>query len=133
AGLGEEAVATVGAGPTEPAVERLLPIHIRLIEVQAREAIRQGRDEVSPELTGDPAAFLQSLEYSDRRGEWLLGLARSGMVVPRFPSELVQLRERGVAVIDPSASAPSPAGAPAVVAGREAPGRLSLAGEIDTW
>jgi len=131
AGLGEEAVATVGAGPTEPAVERLLPIHIRLIEVQAREAIRQGRDEVSPELTGDPAAFLQSLEYSDRRGEWLLGLARSGLVVPRFPSELVQLRERVVAVIDQAASDPSLAGTPAHVVEGEEPGSLSLIGEID--
>jgi anti-anti-sigma factor len=130
-GLAQEAVANVGAGPTEPAVERLLPIHIRLIEVQSREAVRRDRGEVRPELTGDPEVFLRSLDYSDKRGEWLLGLARAGLTVPRFPSELMLLRERVVAAIEEAASAPSLAGTPAHVVEGEESGSLSLIGEID--
>jgi len=131
AGLAHEAVANVGTGPTEPAVERLLPIHIRLIEVQAREAFRQGREEVGPELTGEPETFLRSLDYSDRRGDWLLGLARAGLTVPRFPSDVISLRERVVAAIQQAATAPTLAGTPGHLVEGDEPGSLSLIGEID--
>jgi anti-anti-sigma factor len=130
-GRAREAVANVGTGPNEPAVERLLPIHIRLIEAQARNASRNQRDEVTPELTGDPTLFLKSLDYSTRRGEWLLGLARAGLNVPRFPSELVPLRERVVAAMQRAESAPAFLGTPAQVLAGEEPGSFALIGEID--
>src|SRR5438445_7479872 len=86
AGLAQEAAANVGAGPSEPTVERLLPIHMRLIEVQAKDAQKKGRAEVAPELTGDPGLLDRSLDYSTKRGEWLLGLARAGLNVPKVPA-----------------------------------------------
>jgi anti-anti-sigma factor len=131
AGLASEAVASVGTGPTEPVVERLLPIHMRLIEVQAKDALKKGRSEVAPELTGDPELLDRSLDYSTKRGEWLLGLARAGLSVPKFPSELVSLRERVVASVQSAMSAPTVVGTPAELLAGEEPGRFSLIGDID--
>jgi anti-anti-sigma factor len=131
AGVAGEAVANVGTGPSEPAVERLLPIHMRLIEVQARDALKKGRSEVAPELTGDPELLDRSLDYSSRRGEWLLGLARSGLNVPKFPAELVSLRERVVDSVRAAMRTPTMAGTPAELIEGEEPGTFSLIGDID--
>ena len=68
AGLAREAVAGIDAGPTEPAVERVTPIFIRLIEVQAEDAIRLAAGSIGwPELvssgrlafSGDPFLALR--------------------------------------------------------------------------
>jgi anti-anti-sigma factor len=113
------------------AAARLIPVHSRLVESQARHALLRERSVVAPEISGDADMWRRAFEYGEQLKAWLQDRAREG-TSPEFPPDLVRLREATLKAIREGLSA-SAAASPdlVVVVPEECGGHFRVSGEID--
>jgi anti-anti-sigma regulatory factor len=103
--LGKEA--SLGASikaPAQPSGQSVVVEHVHSLEAQARQAISEGRDQISPELRAEARSWGQWLRYGERRRDWLEALSLRGHSVPRVPEDLVTLWEESLKTIQATVS-----------------------------
>ncbi len=89
-----------GAQARGHGVRSIVPEHVRQLEQQARQALAAGTTEISPELSADPEAWDQWLDYWGKRREWLEALALRGLPVPQTPEDLAALWQETLRTIN---------------------------------
>ncbi|PYQ20408.1 MAG: hypothetical protein DMF81_18725 [Acidobacteria bacterium] len=107
--MGVDSLAPSVASPRGDAASRLagesvILEHLSLIEADARRAIREGEDEIAPELVAESAQWSDWLEYARTRSEWLDALAFKGLRAPEFPADLVALWQETLRTISATVS-----------------------------
>jgi len=112
-------------------VKSIVPEHVRLLEQQARQALAEGTAEISPELSADPEAWDQWLDYWRRRKDWLEALALRGLRVPQTPTDLVTLWQRTLRTINVELSIDLAHLKNLELVGTGQPGSFRLSGELD--
>src|SRR5919198_1943132 len=98
--LGKEASLGVSMqAPAQPSTQSIVVEHVHSLETQARQAIIDGRDQISPELRAEGGSWGQWLRYEEQRRDWLEALSLRGHAVPRVPEDLVTLWEESLKTI----------------------------------
>jgi anti-anti-sigma factor len=133
--LGSDLGKVEEAGDPGPAVgeeaRAIVPHHVRLIEDQARVAVEEGEKEISPELSAEPEAWDQWLEYWTMRREWLEALSLRGLPVPEFPEDLVALWQETLDTIEVELAIELADLHNLEFVGTGAPGTFRLVGELE--
>jgi anti-sigma B factor antagonist len=123
---GEDGAEAAGHGATS-----IVPAHVRFIEQQARQALSDGATEISPELSAEPEAWDQWLDYWGRRREWLEALALRGLPVPQTATDLADLWQRTLRVINVELAIDLAHLKNLELVGTGQPGSFRLSGELD--
>jgi len=123
---GEDDAQALGHG-----VRSIVPEHVRLLEQQARQALADGTTEISPELSADPEAWDQWLDYWGRRREWLEALALRGLPVPETPIDLAALWQKTLRAINVELAIDLAHLKNLELVGTGQPGSFRLSGELD--
>jgi anti-anti-sigma factor len=120
-----------GAEALGHGVASIVPEHVRLLEQQARHALADGRTEISPELSAEPEAWDQWLDYWGRRREWLEALALRGLPVPQTPMDLAALWQKTLRAINVELAIDLAHLKNLEVVGTGQPGSFRISGELD--
>ena len=123
---GEDGARALGQG-----VKSIVPEHVRLLEQQATQALADGTTEISPELSADPEAWDQWLDYWGRRREWLEALALRGLPVPHTPMDLAALWQKTLRAINVELAIDLAHLKNLELLGTGEPGSFRLSGELD--
>lgn len=123
---GEDDARAIGQG-----VKSIVPEHVRLLEQQATQALADGTTEISPELSADPEAWDQWLDYWGRRREWLEALALRGLPVPHTPMDLAALWQKTLRAINVELAIDLAHLKNLELVGTGEPGSFRLSGELD--
>ncbi len=123
---GEDGARALGQG-----VKSIVPEHVRLLEQQATQALADGTTEISPELSADPEAWDQWLDYWGRRREWLEALALRGLPVPHTPMDLAALWQKTLRAINVELAIDLAHLKNLELVGTGEPGSFRLSGELD--
>jgi anti-anti-sigma factor len=123
---GEDDARALGQG-----VKSIVPEHVRLLEQQATQALSDGTTEISPELSADPEAWDQWLDYWGRRREWLEALALRGLPVPHTPMDLAALWQKTLRAINVELAIDLAHLKNLELLGTGEPGSFRLSGELD--
>ena len=134
--LGSDMARTMAAGEGRAdalghGVESIVPEHVRRLEHQAREALADGKTEISPELSAEPEAWDQWLDYWGRRREWLEALALRGLPVPQTPMDLAALWQKTLRAINVELAIDLAHLNNLEVVGTGQPGSFRILGELD--
>lgn len=105
--------------------------HVRSLEEQAKRALEEGKETISPELNAEPAEWDQWLDYWGSRREWLEALALREIPEPKVPEDLVTLWERTLQMIGVELATDVADLHNLKVVGTGASGSIRLVGELD--
>jgi len=105
--------------------------HVRSLEEQAKRALEEGRETISPELNAEPAEWDQWLDYWGSRREWLEALALREIPEPKVPEDLVTLWERTLQMIGVELATDVADLHNLKVVGTATSGSIRLIGELD--
>ena len=134
--LGSEAATAIPAGDDDGQVpgreaRSIVLQHVRSLEEQAKRALEEGKETISPKLSAEPAEWDQWLDYWGRRREWLEALALREIPEPKVPEDLVALWERTLQVIGVELATDVADLHNLKVVGTGASGSIRLVGELD--
>lgn len=118
-------------GPAAASAARLIPVHARLVESQARHALVQERSVVAPEISGDSDMWRRAFEHGEQLHGWLDDQSGEEHLPPEFPADLVRLREATLMAIREGLTGSSLAATDLVVVPEERGGHFRVSGEID--
>lgn len=114
----------------EENLRSIVPGHVRAIEEEARQALKEERSGIAPELSASPELWSDWLDYVNQRKESIEALALKGLPVPRFPEDLVVLWEETLRTIQALVSSPVSLGNLKILPDGQA-GRFRLIGELE--
>ena len=134
--LGSDASTAVVAGDDDgqapgPEARSIVLEHVRSLEEQAKRALEEGKETISPELSAEPAEWDQWLDYWGSRREWLEALALREIPEPKVPEDLVTLWERTLQMIGVELATDVADLHNLKVVGTGASGSIRLVGELD--